>query len=266
MVRSKKDICMSTETSSRQGIQVISRAVKILRSLEGKSDGLSLSAIAKIVNLPRSTVQRIVYALATERFLIAATQSSRVRLGPGLVSLGSAAKAEIDRVLLPHMKNLSLEIEETVDLSVQDGNMMIFIDQVISDTQKLRAVSSVGDSFPIYSCANGKAILATMDDEALEDFINENPFVAQTNTSIIDKNTLMAEIEVIRKKGIAHDKEEHCEGVCAVGIAIEDPYGRNIAISIPVPSVRFNRNKKHLSNKLLEFKATIESALGRDDI
>lgn len=254
---------MSSENSSRQGIQVISRAVKILRSLEGKSDGLSLSAIANIVDLPRSTVQRIVAALASEKFLISATQSSRVRLGPGLVSLGSAAKADIDRVLLPHMKNLSLDIEETIDLSVQDGDMMIFIDQVVSNTQKLRAVSSVGDAFLVYSCANGKAILATMDDETLNQFIQENPIKAQTEASITDKAQLMSEIGVIRKKGIAFDKEEHCEGVCAVGIAIEDPYGRNIAISIPVPSVRFNRNKKLLSAKLLEFKVIIELALGR---
>lgn len=254
---------MVTETASRQGIQVISRAANILRSLEGQSDGLSLSGIANIVDLPRSTVQRIVYALASEGFLISATQSSRVRLGPGLVSLGSAAKADIDRVLLPHMKKLSLEIEETVDLSVQDGNMMIFIDQVIADTQKLRAVSSVGDAFPIYSCANGKAILANLDDDALNRFIEKNPIKAQTDASITNIDALMSEIDVIRKKGIAYDKEEHCEGVCAVGIAIEDPYGRNIAISIPVPSVRFNRNKKHLSSKLLEFKVIIEQALGK---
>jgi DNA-binding IclR family transcriptional regulator len=257
---------MKKEPNSRQGIQVISRAAKILRSLEGKSDGLSLSVIAKSVDLPRSTVQRIVYALATEGFLIAASATSRVRLGPGLVSLGSAAKADIDRVLLPHMKNLSIEIEETVDLSVQDGSIMIFIDQVISDTQKLRAVSSVGDGFPIYSCANGKAILATMSNEEVEGLIQKHPIKAQTDSSITSIASLMSEIEIIRKKGIAYDKDEHCEGVSAVGIAIEDPYGRNIAISIPVPSVRFNRNKKLLSNKLIEYKKIIELALGKGTV
>ena len=61
---------------------------------------------------------------------------------------------------------------------------------------------------------------------------------------------------------MAFDREEHCEGVCAIGIAIEDPYGRNIAISIPIPSVRFNRNKREISDKLIEYKAIIEKALG----
>ena len=195
---------MEKDANSRQGIQVISRAAKILRSLEGKSDGLSLSAIAKAVGLPRSTVQRIVYALASEGFLISATQTSRVRLGPGLVSLGSAAKADIDRVLLPHMKNLSNEVKETVDLSVQDGDVMIFIDQVTCEIQKLRAVSSVGDAFPIYCCANGKAILATMENDEVDKLIQESPIQAQTASTITDKAQLMTEIENIRKKGLAY--------------------------------------------------------------
>ena len=253
---------MSEAGSSKQGIQVISRAVKVLRALEGKPDGLSLSAIANEVDLPRSTVQRIVGALATEGFLISASPTSRVRLGPSLVSLGSAAKVDIDRVILPYMKRLSKEIEETVDLSVQDGNAMIFIDQVIADSQKLRAVSGVGDAFPIHSCANGKAILASKPDNEVAAILANASFTKLTPYTLSEASSLQLAIEKIRKKGVAFDREEHCEGVCAIGIAIEDPYGRNIAISIPIPSVRFNRNKREISDKLIEYKAIIEKALG----
>ncbi|WP_133468256.1 IclR family transcriptional regulator [Paraglaciecola marina] len=249
-------------TARQLGIQVISRAAKVLKSLEGQSEGLSLSAIAKEVDLPRSTVQRIVAALSTEGFLISASVGARVRLGPSLVSLGSAAKADIDRVILPHMKRLSVEIEETVDLSVQDGSVMIFIDQVVANTQKLRAVSSVGDAFPIYSCANGKAILANMTDAEIDELLQTKPLSSLTEHTISSLDKLYIEISKIRKKGIAFDKEEHCDGVCALGIAIEDPYGRNIAISIPIPSVRFNRNKKVIAEKLMEYKKIIEQALG----
>lgn len=65
---------MSQNNSSKQGIQVITRAVNILRALEGRPEGLSLSAIAKEVALPRSTVQRIVGALSDEGFLISASR------------------------------------------------------------------------------------------------------------------------------------------------------------------------------------------------
>ena len=248
--------------NAKQGIQVISRAVKVLRALEGHPEGLSLSAIAKEVALPRSTVQRIVGALSSEGFLISASPTSRVRLGPGLVSLGSAAKADIDRLIILHMKQLSIEVGETVDLSVQDGKVMIFIDQVISDSQKLRAVSSVGEAFPIHTCANGKAIMANMSDKEIDQLITTSALSKLTEFTISDPAALKNEIEKIRKKGIAFDREEHCEGVCAIGIAIADPYGRNIAISIPIPSVRFSRNRKLMTEKLIEYKAIIEKALG----
>ena len=62
----------SKKSDARGGIQVIARAANILRALEGEGEGLSLGEIAARVDLPRSTVQRIVTALADEQLLIAA--------------------------------------------------------------------------------------------------------------------------------------------------------------------------------------------------
>jgi DNA-binding IclR family transcriptional regulator len=160
------------------------------------------------------------------------------------------------------MKSLSREIDETVDLSVQDGNMMIFIEHVIEVTQRLRAVSAVGNTFPLYSCANGKAILATMDDESVKNILPQS-FSKLTPSTIKNSKKLFDELNDIRESGIAFDREEHAEGICAVGAAIADPYGRNIAISIPVPSVRFYKNEKIFSIMLLKYCKKIESALGK---
>ena len=137
-----------------------------------------------------------------------------------------------------------------------------YIIEVISDSQKLRAVSSVGEAFPIHTCANGKAIMANMSDKEIDQLITTSALSKLTEFTISDPAALKNEIEKIRKKGIAFDREEHCEGVCAIGIAIADPYGRNIAISIPIPSVRFSRNRKLMTEKLIEYKAIIEKALG----
>lgn len=253
---------MEKESSSRQGVQVISRAAAILRALENKPDGLSLGAIAKELGLARSTVQRIVYALDEERFVIAASPTGRVRLGPGLVSLGSAAKADIDRVILPYMKQLSEEVEETVDLSVQDGASMIFIDQTITETQRLMAVSAVGQAFPIHSCANGKAVLAAMEPEKLDELLSF-PLTSLTSDTITTKKKLQSELEVVREEGVAFDLEEHHEGLCAVGACISGPYGQNLALSIPVPSVRFYGNEKKFTKTLLKYCQIIEKALGK---
>src|ERR1700721_234349 len=73
-------------------IQVIARAAAILRALEHEPEGLSLAQIAQRVKLARSTVQRIVAALAAEKLLIAASPNARVRLGPTILRLAPAAR------------------------------------------------------------------------------------------------------------------------------------------------------------------------------
>ena len=101
MTAFKKPIVVPTEnlkkSSRRSGVQVIARAATILRSLEGEPEGLSLRDIASRVDLPRSTVQRIVTALADEHLLIAASAKMRVKLGPALIRLANATNNEIDK-------------------------------------------------------------------------------------------------------------------------------------------------------------------------
>ena len=67
--------------NDKSQVQVIARAATILRALEEENAGLSLGQIAQRVNLARSTVQRIVAALETEKLVIAASPNGRVRLG-----------------------------------------------------------------------------------------------------------------------------------------------------------------------------------------
>ena len=80
-----------------QGVQVIARAANVLRALEGRPDGLSLGQIAKEVGLARSTVQRIVAALAQEDFVVEAQPGRGVRIGPGLARIASSLEFECRR-------------------------------------------------------------------------------------------------------------------------------------------------------------------------
>src|SRR5216683_304471 len=88
-------------------VQVIARAAAILRSLEDEPAGLSLAQIAQRVGLARSTVQRIVAALATEKFLIAASPTERVTLGPAIVRLAAATRIDLAARLRPVLSHLS---------------------------------------------------------------------------------------------------------------------------------------------------------------
>jgi DNA-binding IclR family transcriptional regulator len=246
--------------STGQSIQVIARAASVLRALEGEQSGLSLAQIAQRVNLARSTVQRIVDALRAEHFVIAATPTSGVRLGPALIRLAASASVDFDLITRPLMIKLSQKLGETVDLSVLKGFSAIFTDQV-QGAHRLRAVSAVGDSFPLHCTANGKALLSTMPPIKLEQFLRE-PLDRLTPNTIIKASELRAAVDSSRKSGIAFDDEEHTEGICAVGTAFLDPLGRSIALSIPVPTPRFKRMKNSLVKELLNARTLIVEALG----
>jgi DNA-binding IclR family transcriptional regulator len=244
----------------KQSIQVIARAASILRTLEDQPDGLSLGQIAQRVGLARSTVQRIVDALSAEQLLIAATPASGVRLGPALIRLAASANVEFDQLTRPILVELSQSIGETVDLSVLKGHSAVFTDQV-QGAHRLRAVSAIGETFPLHCTANGKALMGVVNKQQLARLLRapRQKYTAATLTRAAD---LEAQLTDIRRTKIAFDLEEYTEGICAVGTAFIDPLGRAVALSIPVPTTRFRKNKTRLAARLLEARARIIASLG----
>jgi DNA-binding IclR family transcriptional regulator len=250
--------------TSRQRIQVIARAASVLRALEGEQTGLSLGQIAQRVGLARSTVQRIVESLSAEQFVIAAGPSAGVRLGPALLRLASSASAEIHRFTRPIMVELSRTLGETVDLSIMKGSTAVFVDQV-PGSHRLRAVSAVGEVFPLHSTANGKALLTLLPVERRERALR-GTLARNTPNTIVRASAVLADVAASRTRGYALDEEEHTEGICAVGVAFLDPLGRPLALSIPVPTTRFKRRRAELIERLLTSRKQLAEELGTADV
>jgi IclR family transcriptional regulator, acetate operon repressor len=242
------------------GIQVIARAAAILRSLRSEPNGLSLGEIASRVSLPRSTVQRIVAALLEEKLLMSASSTARVKLGPGLVQLAAAVDAGTEKIARPLMQELSRQADETVDLSILDGDAVVFVDQV-QGTQRLAAVSAVGKRFPLHCTANGKALLALLAPERRETLLSGR-LKRYTAATLTDKAALQSELREVEESGLAFDWEEHSAGICAMGVAFLDPAGRAYSISIPVPAGRFADRRQQLCKLLKKTTAEVLAALG----
>jgi DNA-binding IclR family transcriptional regulator len=225
---------------------VIARAAQALRCLEGSHDGLSLSEIASQTQLPRSTVHRIVRALEAERFVISSLAGGRFRLGPALAGLAAGSRRELAEELRPTLLELSRCAEETVDLAVLQGDLVVFIDQ-ISVPHRLQAVSAVGAAFPAHCTANGKALLATLDDAQL-DLLLPSTLPRHTRRTIRRRSELLRELSIVRAEGVAFDREEHTDGICAVGVAVRTSVGDLAAISIPLPAQRFYAREAELGS------------------
>src|SRR5262249_16247797 len=158
-----------------------------------------------------------------------------------------------------------------VDLATVKQDHLVFIDQVIG-SQRLRTVSAVGEVFPLYCTANGKAYLAELDRGAIEKLIGttyerRTPKTLTPLHRLLNDPTpprlgrLIKDLSLVRQCGVAFDREEHTLGICAAGVVTRDPLGNSIAISVPVRAQRFYDRQAHIADRLLATKRALDAHL-----
>ena len=231
---------------SDNNIQVLSRAFQILKIIKKERDvKISLGKIAKIANLPRSTVQRIVNSLVNENFL-SQSQEKGIIIGNEIYKLAATNSYDVVRSLSPIINSLSNKTRETVDLSILKDNHMLLLDRVLG-TYRLGVNSKIGLKLPMSTTASGKSALSLLDVEKVKEFLeNESQSFRRK-----DVNKLKDEIAKAGINGIAYDFDENNDGISAVGSSfIID--NKIYSISIPVPSHRFNIKQKELEKNLKE--------------
>jgi DNA-binding IclR family transcriptional regulator len=85
---------------------------------------------------------------------------------------------------------------------------------------------------------------------------------ACTPTTITSRQKLWEELDTIRAAGVAYDREEHTEGITAIGAVVRDAYGLAGAISVPVPTQRFKQHEKILVPRLIAICDEASQSLG----
>lgn len=247
-------------TEARQtGIQVIARAAAILRALGNNASGLSLSAIAQIVSLPRSTVHRIIVALEEEYLVESIGPSGGFRLGHALGQLVHQTQADIISSVREYLNKLSTQVRESVCLATLAGDKVNVVDCIIFE-RELRVVFSIGIEAPAYATASGKIMLAALPEQALQLILPKKlPVLTEATLS---RPELTAQLHQVRDSGIAVDEQEHIEGVCTFAVPLETYLG-NYAISIIAPSMRAARNADSYKAALTVCKQEIEKKIGR---
>ncbi|HUZ42369.1 MAG TPA: IclR family transcriptional regulator [Acidimicrobiales bacterium] len=234
------------EVNRAVDVQVIARAANILGALGDSSGGLSLAQIARMTTLSRSTVHRIVVALSKQDYI--RTTDSGYQLGPALLRLAESSRSNFEMDVSPFLVELSRELRETVDLSQLTDQTVTFVNQVIA-LRRLRAVSGIGISFPLYCTAPGKAILAALGPAAAKRHLPER-FERFTPSTHPDLASLEAELDEVRRSGIAYDREEHTLGICAIGMALQASDRNWYAVSVPLPAQRFYGQEFRLATAL----------------
>lgn len=195
------------------------------------------SALARALNLPKSTVQRHLKLLAEEGWLVpAADATQKWQMGPAAQELARRAPTELGLrdVALPVMRRLAESSLETVYLAVPTGDTAVLIERVDSP-QPVRTYNPLGTQIPLHGPATGKAILAHLTPETQARFIASALPAFTPHT--VQGGQLREQLQRIRVDGFAVNVGEWRSDVVGIASPILDGEGRplcSIGISMPV--------------------------------
>lgn len=248
-------------TQSRVAIQVLDRAMRLLDALAERSGPVSLKELALATDLHPSTAHRILNDLATGR-LIERTDSGSYALGMRLLELGHLVKTRLDvrEVALAPMRQLHERTGQTVNLSVRQGDEIVYIDRAYSERSGMQVVRAIGGRAPLHLTSTGKLFLAAADDRQMRAYAVRTGLAGNTRNSLTDLVLLERELGLVRRHGYARDNEELELGVRCIAAGIRDESGRLIAgLSLSAPASRLE--DAWLSD-LIETANDISQALG----
>jgi DNA-binding IclR family transcriptional regulator len=219
---------------------------------------MSLAEIAKVVELPRSTVQRIVSALSQEN-LVQADRSDGVRLGPALLRLVGRVHTDVVSIVRPHLEQLSADVGETVVLARMSGRNLAFIHVVVAE-HVLRVMPGVGGDLPLHSTSGGRALLAMHTDQQVKALLGDT-YERVTPHTLHSPTGLLRALARARTQGFAWESDETVEGISSLAIAIDTVLGR-YAVSIVAPSARATSMRELYAERALRLKEMLQSELG----
>ena len=251
------------ETNGRTSIQVIDRMMALIDVLSKSGNPMNLKELSQVTNLHPSTAHRILNALAHYR-VIDKVQTGSYRLGTRLLELGNITKTRIDirKEALPFMQELHQQLQETVNLSIRQGDEMVYVERVAGEHSAIRVTHLIGAKAPLHVTAVGKIFLIEDGKDETFNYINRNGLKVFTKNTIKDAHILFAELEKIQAQGYAFDNEEAEAGLSCIGAGIYDDSSLLVAgLSISTPSHRLNRNwGKHIKSTAEKISAALGSA------
>lgn len=228
------------ETVSRTSIQVIERFTQLLDLLAEHQDPIALKELAALSGLHPSTAHRILNDLVAVR-LVDRTEPGLYRLGMRLLELGNLVKARINvrDIALEPMRRLHRQTGQTVNLSVRQGDEIIYIERAFSERSGMQVVRSIGGRAPLHLTSTGKLFLAWDETAMVKDYATRTALTGHTRNSITELPRLERELAETRRNGYARDNEELELGVRCISAPIRDDSGRVVAgLSLTAPADR----------------------------
>ncbi len=235
-------------TSSGEGTGALEKALDVLDAIGAAPEGLGQSELADRLDLPRTTVYRLLATLVA-RGLVRRDPLRKVYcLGFRCFEMARQAYAMPDLVAAAALELRALRdlTGETSYLAALDGREVISLERC-DGAHSQRSAAVLGQRKPVHCTSQGKAILSAMPDEARDAIVREAVLKPLTPLTITDRRRLQAELRITKARGYAIDDEEIVLGVRCVGAPVVDAAGQvRGAISVAGPAYRLTRARLEL--------------------
>jgi DNA-binding IclR family transcriptional regulator len=222
----------------KTAIQVIERMVSLLDVLAQQPEPVSLKEISGRAKLHPSTAHRILNDLVTSRF-VDRSEPGAYQLGMRLLELGNLVKARLnvrDAAMGP-MRELHRATSQPVNLSIRQGDEIVYIERAVSERSGMQVVRAVGGRAPLHLTSVGKLFLAFDEPKNVRAYATRTGLAGHTRNSITDLARLERELALVRARGYARDNEELEPGVRCIAAGIRDDSGKLVAgLSISAPA------------------------------
>jgi len=261
-----------TRKSSRGGanasnvgsVKALDRGLSLLECLAESERGMTQSDLAMTVGIPPATTFRLLNTLEQRKFVYQDVERGLWFVGQRAFQTGSAFLESRDFVVKarPYLRQLMEQSGETANLAVAENGRAVILAQVQSH-EMMRMIVPLGSQSPMHASGLGKALLASMNDEAVSSILHRHGLPAITKHSITSPEQLRQALEEISARGWAYDDEEHALGLRCVAATIHDEFGNALAaVSISGPKSRIPDNKfpglgQLVSKTAAEITATI---------
>ncbi len=242
-------------------IQVIERAMRLLDALAAQPDPVTLKELSATTGLHASTAHRILNDLVVGRY-VERVDNGLYQLGMRLLELGSLVKGRLNvrEAAVSAMRSLHKLTGQTINLSVQQGDEIVYIERAWSERSGMQVVRAIGGRAPLHLTSTGKLFLSTGDTRQVRAYALRTGLAGHTRNSLTDLERLERELALVRRHGYARDNEELELGVRCIAAGIFDDTGKLVAgLSISAPAERL---QDEWIKSLVDTAASISEALG----
>lgn len=223
------------------GVQSVARALTLLEIIADLGGEASLTDIAGKAGLNVSTCHHLLSTLVSKGYAARVPNRRSYALGARVLYLSQVCLRQVDlpRRATPFIERINVNTGETIHLAVLQGNSIVKI--LKRDARHAIRVdsASTGRSDSAHATATGKAILAWLSQDDIEQMIAEHGMKRFTDRTITDLPTLFDELSHVRRDGYSTDREEFINGVICVAAAIRDHAGAVVgSIGASTPAMR----------------------------